>query len=179
MIEINKIIEQAKHYGFDEAAYLNVSSINLYDEVRNMCEENKCRQYNTNWSCPPGCGDLEEGRQKLANYSMGVIVQTVGEIEDSLDYESMMDIEKKHKKHFYYFYKIIKETYKDALAFGSGCCTVCSKCTYPKDKCRFPKQCVSSMEAYGMLVSEICKLNNIKYYYGLNKIAYTSCFVIK
>lgn len=179
MTEINKIIEQAKQYGFNEAAYLDVSTINLSDEVRDMCNEKNCQKYNTNWSCPPGCGTLEEGREKLSNYSMGIIVQTIGEIEDSLDYEGMMDIAEKHKNRFNNFYKIIKETYKDALAFGSGCCTVCSECTYPDEPCRFPNDYVSSMEANGMLVSEICKLNNIKYYYGPNKIAYTSCFVIK
>ena len=73
MNNIDKIIKKSKSYGFDEAAYLNVFTIKLMDEVRAMCEENKCGKYNTNWSCPPGCGTLEEGRNKLAKYSKGVI----------------------------------------------------------------------------------------------------------
>lgn len=33
------------------------------------------------------------------------------------------------------------------------------------------------MEAYGML--EVCKANGLGYYYGPDKIAYTSCFLLK
>ncbi len=179
MNDINNIIEKAKSYGFNEAAYLNVSTIKLMDEVRDMCKENKCHRYNTNWSCPPGCGSLEEGRERLSNYSKGVIVQTIGEVEDSLDFETMMEIEEKHKEKFNNFYKIIKEEYENSMAFSSGCCTICTSCTYPEKACRFPQKCISSMEAYGMLVSDICKSNKIKYYYGPTKIAYTSCFIIK
>lgn len=179
MKDINEIIKKAKVYGFHEATFLDVSTIKLMDEVRSMCEDNRCNKYNTNWSCPPGCITLEEGRKKLANYSKGIIVQTIGEVEDSLDFETMMEIEEKHKRNFYEFYEIIKERYENSMAFGSGCCTICPKCTYPNEPCRFPQKCVSSMEAYGMLVSDICKSNNIKYYYGPNKIAYTSCFIIK
>lgn len=179
MDNINKIIKEAKNFGFNEAAYLNVSTIKLMDEVRAMCKENKCHKYNTNWSCPPGVGTLEEGRKKLEKYSKGIIVQTVGEIEDSLDFKNMMEIEKIHKKNFMKFYEVLKKEYKNTMAFGSGCCTICDKCTYPDSPCRFPKKCIHSMESYGMLVSDICKLNNIKYYYGPNKIAYTSCFIIE
>lgn len=179
MDNISKIIEKAKAYNFDEVAFLDVSTIKLMDEVRNMCENNKCNKYNTNWSCPPGCGTLEEGRKKLGNYSKGIIVQTIGEIEDNLDFEAMMEIEDRHKRNFYEFYKVIKDKYENSLAFGSGCCNICSDCTYPNEPCRFPQKNISSMEAYGMLVSDICKLNNIKYYYGSDKIAFTSCFIIE
>ena len=95
MDNINKLIKRAKLFGFDEVVYLNVSTIKLMDEVRSMCRENKCHKYNTNWSCPPGCGSLEEGREKLKKYSKGIIVQTIGEIEDSLDFETMIKIEEK------------------------------------------------------------------------------------
>ena len=149
------------------------------DEVRDMCAKNKCHQYDKNWSCPPGCGTLEEGRKNLAKYSKGIIVQTVGEIEDSLDFETMMEIEEEHSNRFNSFYQVIKESHNNAMAFGTGTCTICPQCTYPDKPCRFPKKAISSMEAYGMLVSDICKSNNIKYYYGPNTIAYTACFAIE
>ena len=34
------------------------------------------------------------------------------------------------------------------------------------------------MEAYGMLVLEVCKDNHLGYYYGPNTIAYTGCFLV-
>ena len=35
------------------------------------------------------------------------------------------------------------------------------------------------MEAYGMLVLEVCKANGLKYYYGSDKMAYNACFLVK
>ena len=59
-----------------------------------------------------------------------------------------------------------------------GCCTACAKCTYPDEPCRLPDKQIASMEAYGMLVLEICKRNGLQYYYGADKMAYTSCFLL-
>jgi hypothetical protein len=37
---------------------------------------------------------------------------------------------------------------------------------------------VTSMEAYGMVVNEICKANGLAYNYGPERMAYTSCFLL-
>ena len=38
----------------------------------------------------------------------------------------------------------------------AGCCTICAKCTYPDKPCRYPSKRLSSMEAFGLFVSDIC-----------------------
>ena len=73
----------------------------------------------------------------------------------------------------------MREAGEEVLAVGAGCCTQCAKCTYPEEPCRFPEKQITSMEAYGMLVLEICKQNGLQYYYGSDKMAYTSCFLLK
>ena len=55
----------------------------------------------------------------------------------------------------------------------------CKPCTCPDAPCRFPDQAFSSMEAYGMLVMQVCQANHLDYYYGPGKIAYTSCYLLK
>ena len=65
------------------------------------------------------------------------------------------------------------------LPIGAGCCTKCKVCTYPDAPCRFPDQAFSSMEAYGMLVTQVCKANGLEYYYGPCTIAYTSCYLLE
>ena len=67
----------------------------------------------------------------------------------------------------------------DCHPLGAGGCTICSKCTYPDEPCRFPDKMISSMEAYGMLVLDICKKSGLTYYYGADKMAYNSCFLLK
>ena len=173
-----KIAMIAAESGFTNWAPLDISTIELKEEVRAMCADNTCGQYGKRWSCPPGCGTLEECTKQLQNYSYGILVQTVGDVEDSFDFESMMEIETVHKARFKEMYSKLREQTLDVLALGSGCCTHCTTCTYPYKTCRFPDEKISSMEAYGILVLKVCKANNLPYYYGSDRIAYTSCFML-
>jgi len=91
----------------------------------------------------------------------------------------MMEIEQEHKEHFQEMYAALRDAGAETLAIGAGCCTQCAKCTYPDSPCRFPEKMISSMEAYGMLVLEVCKANGLQYYYGADKMAYNSCFLVK
>ncbi|MBQ3194660.1 MAG: DUF2284 domain-containing protein [Oscillospiraceae bacterium] len=169
----------AEEAGFSAWSALDVSTIELKSEVRDMCAVNSCGQYGKRWSCPPGCGTLEECGERIRACTHGILVQTYGEIEDGFDFEAMMEIEADHKEHFTEMYAALREAGADVLAIGAGCCTACAKCTYPDEACRFPEKMVSSMEAYGMLVLEVCKANGLQYYYGPDKMAYTSCFLVK
>lgn len=169
----------AKESGFSAWAPLDIATIELKPEVRDMCAVNSCGQYGKRWSCPPGCGTLEECAAQLQGCTHGILVQTCGDIEDGFDFEAMMEIEDDHKAHFEKMHGALREAGADVLPLGAGCCTLCAKCTYPEEKCRFPEKMISSMEAYGMVVLEICKANGLAYYYGAGKMAYTSCFLLK
>lgn len=178
MTDRNKITELAKAQGFSQAALLDCRTIELKPEVRQMCEANTCHMYGKCWSCPPGCGSLETCREKIAGYRYGILVQTTGQLEDDLDGETMMETEALHKEHFYAFERVLRKQYPDMLAIGAGCCTKCAECTYPDEPCRFPKEAFSSMEAYGMVVTQICQANGLAYYYGPCTITYTSCYLL-
>jgi len=179
MKNIEHIKKRALEVGFTVSANLDCTTIKPMKEVRKMCSSNKCNKYGKNWACPPGCGTLEECTENINNYKYGIIVQTVGELEDSFDYESMMEIQEKHNQMFKNITKELREEYPNLTALGAGCCLQCGECTYPNSACRFPQKAISSMEAYGMLVSQVCSDNNIPYYYGTGTLAYTGCFLIE
>ena len=174
--ELAKFAEEA---GFSAWADLDVATIELKTEVRDMCAVNSCGQYDKRWSCPPGCGTLEECGERVKSYTQGILVQTYGDIEDGFDFEAMMEIEGDHKAHFAEMYAALRAAGADVLALGAGCCKYCAQCTYPDAPCRFPEKHIASMEAYGILVLEVCKKNGLTYYYGSDKMAYTSCFLLK
>ena len=178
MTDMETILRMAEEADFTHAAPLDPATIELKDEVRAMCASGSCGQYGKRWSCPPGCGELSECAAKIAGYRTGILVQSVGELEDSMDVEAMMETESDHKAHFQSLYAALRKMYPYMLALGAGCCTQCTECTYPDAPCRFPDRMVSSMEAYGMLVLEVCQKNGLAYYYGPNTIAYTSCFLL-
>ena len=174
-----QLAKMAEEAGFSAWAALDMHTIELKPEVRDMCATNTCGQYAKRWSCPPGCGTLEECTQRLTACTHGILVQTYGDIEDGFDFEAMMEIESDHKDHFSEMYEALREAGASVLAIGAGCCTQCAKCTYPDEPCRFPDKMIASMEAYGMVVLEVCKANGLTYYYGADKMAYTSCFLLK
>ena len=178
MIDLEELVRVGKDCGFTHIVPLDASTIRLFQDVRKMCEKNSCGMYGANWCCPPGMGDLEECERKIRRYSRGILVQTVGQLEDELDGEMMMETNDAHKEHFDEMHRRLLKKYPDLLACGAGTCTRCKKCTYPDAPCRFPENTYASMEAYGMLVTQVCQANHLPYYYGPCTIAYTSCLLI-
>ena len=176
MTELQKLARAA---GFEHVGDLKPGTIRLLPQVRQMCAENSCGRYGRRWSCPPGCGELDVLQKQIAEYEWGILVQSTTRLEDEFDIETMMEAERVHKKRFEALYDVLRKQYGQVLALGAGCCTKCRECTYPDAPCRFPDAMTASMEAYGILVSQVCKDNDLEYFYGRETITYTSCFLIK
>lgn len=173
-----ELLTLATQCGFDHVGELNVSALEFNPAVRDMCAADRCQSYGRCWSCPPGCGTLEEIAAKAAAYRRGVLLQSTGEMEDDFDVETMLDTEKLQKARFRDFVAKVREVYPHCLPMASGTCTICPTCTYPDAPCRFPKLAIPSMEAYGLVVSQVCEASGLPYYYGPKTITYTSCILI-
>lgn len=167
-------INKAKEIGFTHAAKLDPSTLKVMQMVRDTCASDKCKAYGHNWTCPPECGTLEECAEKMQKYERGLLLQVVGELKKSIDTKGYMEAEKKYRAHLLQFAEEIRKIYPDALCLGAGGCRVCETCAYP-EACRFPNKALSSMEAYGLFVTQVCRDNNLKYYYGPRTITYTAC----
>ena len=170
-------LELAQECEFSHSGALNVPAIILHPEVRDMCASGKCHMYGTNWKCPPYCGTIEELDPVVHRYSDGIIVQSTGELEDEFDGEVMMETQEIHKQRFFKLVRKLREIEKDILPLSAGTCTVCKTCTCPDEPCRNPDIAMSSMEAFGMNVSEVCMQSDIPYYYGKLTITYSSCIL--
>ena len=168
--------ETAWEIGFETVRELHLETLHPVTEVRQMCET--CQMYRKNWACPPACGTLEDSDRILSQHSSGIIVQTIAVVEDSFDFEAMHEAEQRHKERFDRLAARVRMKYPNILPMGAGACTRCSSCTYPDAPCLFPTERYSSMEAMGLLVSEVCSLNGVPYYYGAERIAYTSYILV-
>jgi predicted metal-binding protein len=175
---LKDVTQIAEECGFSHIGDLLVDTIKLRVEARQGCEVNKCGAYGTSWSCPPGCGTLEECDAKIRAYKRGLLLQSTGEMEDNFDSETVMGTAAEHGKRFDALRKIIHEKYPGAFLID-GVCHQCEKCTYPGEPCRFPGKTSYSMEGLGMIVSEVCKDNSVSYYYGPNTITYTGAVLLE
>lgn len=167
-------IQKALELGFSEAGSLDVSKLETRKDVRDMCAEDRCRAYGHNWTCPPACGTLEECGERMHRYEHGILLQTVGQMQRDIDSRAYRETEEKHMRLFREFADLIHAEYPDALCLGAGGCRVCKSCAYP-ESCRFPEKAYSSMEGYGLFVTQVCRDNDLPYYHGSRTITYTAC----
>ena len=173
-----RLLALAEEMGFSHAGALNVGALRFLPEVRAMCAADRCRSYGRCWTCPPHCGTLEEAERCASRYRRGILLQSTGEMEDDFDVECMMETERLQKERFFALVERVREEYPGCLPMGAGACTVCASCTCPDAPCRFPEKAISSMEACGLVVSEVCSASGMAYYYGPRTITYTSCILI-
>lgn len=171
-------IKLAENAGFEHCRKLNTAALRCMPEVRDMCAADKCGVYGRSWACPPACGSLEHCAKRIASYADGIIVQTVGELEDEFDLDGIAEAQKRHKRCFETLVRQVRLLSPDCLPLSAGNCTRCEVCTYPRSPCRYPKKRLSSMEAYGLLVSEVCSASGLPYYRGEKTISFTSCILI-
>lgn len=178
MLHYDELTVLAKQCGFTDAGPLEVSTLDFKTEVRDMCAA--CPSHGKSWVCPPACGTLDDMRQRVSKYSQGLLVQTVGQLEDSFDWETIRQTSMRQGESYQRLWDALLSLYPGLLAMGSGACAKCQACTYLENKpCRFPERQTASMESCGLLVSQVCSDNQLPYYYGPNTIAYTACFLLE
>ena len=173
---MEKWIQAALDAGFDHAAPLKTDTLTPQQAVRDMCQADTCRAYGKNWTCPPHCGDLSACEEKMKGYRFGLLLQTVGQLEKSIDTKAYRRTEQRHLEQFAALSSQIKAQFPHALCLGSGGCRVCKECAFPQP-CRFPDRAYGSMEGYGLFVTQVCRDNGLRYHHGEKTITYTACIL--
>lgn len=169
-------LNAAKALGFAEAAVLDPKNLVARYDVRDMCAADKCRAYGKNWTCPPHCGTVEECQRKMKSFSRGILVQTVGKLDKDIDSRAYRETEAVHNANFRELSRMIRDAYPDALCLGAGGCRICGSCAWP-EPCRFPGQALSSMEGYGLFVTQVCMDAGLPYHHCSRTVTYTSCIL--
>ena len=174
----NKIFEEltaeALKLGAFKSDVIETKAITLDRAFRAMCESNACGVYGKCYMCPPDVGDIGELMAQVGEYDYALVYQTVTELEDSFDFEGMIEAKKKS----YPLAQSLRKVFVDmnvtkVLHLGAGGCGVCKTCAKRTgEPCRFPKKAMPSLEAYGINVSELAKASEMKYINGQNTVTY-------
>ena len=172
------LLQLADQSGFSHFGLFQTTSLAFRPEVRDMCEAGRCGAYGTRWTCPPYCGSLEDSARKAERYDAGILLQMTGEMEDDFDVECMQQTEQMAKERLADFVHALREKCVDCLPMTAGTCTKCARCTCPEEPCRSPEDAFTSMEAYGLLVNDVCTAAGLKYNYGPRTITFTVCVLI-
>ena len=174
MKNFDKIISSAIAAGATKAAVIEASLIETDAAFRQMCESNACGKYGRCYMCPPDIGDIDALMAEVKKYKFALVYQKVSELEDSYDYEGMVEA----KKAFFPLTQRVKAIFEDmnitnALHLGAGGCGACETCAKTDGKpCRLPEKSMSSLEAYGINVSRLAKVADMKYINGQDTVTY-------
>lgn len=176
-VVVNVIEQLASEQGFDCMGVCSAKVLVARDEVRSMCAANTCQMYEHSWACPPACGEIAEFQKMMNEYESCLVVQTVAQMEDDFDVETIEEAGETQKKRVASLVEALEAAGLSAetAVLSAGTCTICKTCTYPDAPCRFPDKRLVSMEAAGLVVSEVCTQANIPYNHGPQTIAYSSC----
>jgi predicted metal-binding protein len=169
-----KWMDSALSLGFSHAYPLDPARLTALPAVRDMCAADKCHAYGKNWTCPPHIGTLEKCQAEMHSYRHGILLQTVGHLKDTFDAETYMETEAQHNRMFREFSRLLRQAYPQALCLGAGGCRICGKCAWP-EPCRFPEQALSSMEGYGLFVTQVCRDCGAQYHHGEKTVTYSAC----
>jgi len=172
------LVHEALSFGFSHAGLMAVSTLVVRDEVRGMCAADLCHAFGRSWVCPPACGELDACREIIGRFSYGLIVQTTATLADPFDYDEMMAADDLQRQRVAAFQEVLRPTYPTMVALANGACRLCPECTYPNTPCRHPEKAMPSMEAFGLVVSDVCEANGLGYYYGPDTVTYTGCYLL-
>ncbi|MBT3319512.1 MAG: DUF2284 domain-containing protein [Clostridia bacterium] len=170
--------QKANEAGYTQVVDVDLSKLNFEPSLLAMCAQNACGYYGTNWTCPPGSGELEDLKKKILSYKEGVLVQKMYTLEDSFDFEGMMAGSADFNTLFYDMMDYLSGEIGDKFySLKAGSCDLCEQCTYPDAPCIIPDKARPSIEACGINVSALCDIAGIPYIYGANTVAYDALFL--
>ena len=168
------ITNAALQMGAFRASIIDASKIRTDPVFREICATNACGMYGKCYMCPPDVGNIDELMAQVGNYDYALVYQTVTELEDSFDFEGMIEAQKKS----YPLAQSLRKIFADlnvtkVLHLGAGGCGVCETCAKRTgEPCRFPEKAMPSLEAYGINVSELAKAAGMKYINGQDTVTY-------
>lgn len=174
----DEIKQNAVALGVYECGFVNAAEIGVSPMVRTLCEKNACGAYGKTWACPPGVGTIDECALKIHSFTTAFVFSTRHELEDSYDFEGMMEGKKTHETIVPRVVTLFHEHFGNAIkVLSAEGCSRCKTCTYPDAPCRFPETLHPSIESYGVEVNILAQKAGICYHNGKNTVTYHSCIL--
>lgn len=168
------LVRLALESGANKAVIIPQEQIVTSPSFRNICASNGCGLYGKCWMCPPDIGDINVLMAEIRKYSHGLWYQTIGELEDSFDFEGMTEAGHRHMRVSQKLQSAVTGLLSaNSLHLTCGGCRLCERCTkVDNEPCRFPDKALSSLEGYGVDVYQTTKGTDLKYINGPDTVTF-------
>ena len=169
---IDELKQTILNIGFFETGKVDIDRLQYNQEIRDICEGNTCRGYGTSWACPPAVGTLAECKQRVEQYNNMLLFSGKFEIDDSFDFEGMIEGMFQFKRMVDQLDDEIKDILNQYQLLSNEGCGRCDNCTWPYASCRFPDKLYHSIEGYGFQINQLAEQAGIRYNNGQNTVTY-------
>lgn len=168
------LVELALACGATHAAALPAARISLDAVFRSICQSNACGNYGQCYMCPPDVGDIHDMMAQVHTYQSAILYQTIHPLEDSFDYEGMVEAGARHCAVSQALQQRLREaSMSKHLHLSAGGCKVCEVCAKRENlPCRCPDRAMPSMESYGVNVYQTAQHAGLKYINGQDTVTY-------
>ena len=128
-MDYSALAEQVRGLGAYKAGVVDLQDVRFDRAFRAMCETNACGNYGKCWMCPPDAGDIDALMNEAKSYQKALVYQTVGTLEDSYDFEGMMEAARLHNELSRALAKWFATLpFAKKLHLGAGGCHMCGVC---------------------------------------------------
>lgn len=168
------LIDLAVLEGAARAEVISGEQIVLSASFRDICASNACGKFGRCYMCPPDVGDIESLMEKVRAYPRALVYQSISPLEDSFDYEGMVEAGSGHAQ----LSQRIEGGLEGLIPGGylhltCGGCRLCEPCLKQEGlPCRFPDQALPSVESYGIDVYNTVRGTQLKYINGQNTVTF-------
>ncbi len=173
-----KLLLLARNAGF-EAALLPAEQVPMDGKFRPFCEENRCGQYNANYSCPPACGTVEEMGQRIRAGKTALVLKSVWPIESYEDVSAIQHGKRTHNQNMLQLNQQLQAGGSGGLCVGGSCCCLCTPCRMKTgEPCLYPQLRFSCMSAYCVDVAELAGRCGMEFSWDQKKLSVYSMIVL-
>ncbi len=162
--EIEAFITQFPIYQY---AFAAPEDIRFDEDIKQYCRH-ECPKYGSSWSCPPAIGKIPQLKERCMEYTDVLFFSSVTEVKDSTDQEEKDRTRDTHERMSRIIEKHLTENGLLLYTLSSGACSICTKCGFPKEKCRHPQRMHPCIESHGIAAADLAEFCSMDYYMGEN-----------
>lgn len=145
--------------------------------IRNLCSEDKCKNFGKHYMCPPYVGTIEEHKERLKKYKHAILLQYSKPLKENKDREgaekAKVDF---HHKILQLENFLISKGIKDVWGMIGGSCYLCDECEAKFDKpCPYPDKARTSLESIAIDVLALLDKFGLDNKFYPDRITWTGC----
>lgn len=153
--------------------FIDTKELLFSDRIRYICET-ECPMYGKSWACPPGTGTVPECRERCLSYPKALLISTITEVNDIANIEETLATRGDHEEITRMAADLVEAQAGKVYILSGEACSICEKCAYPDEPCRFPDRMNPCIESHGIILSDLAEKLGIEFQYGGNIVTWFS-----